>query len=136
MENLLICLNFIVKSNTGQYLFIYFDHKSCTSNIYSCKTIASVVVEMAKTYLEGYDDVVLSSQEQAWAKYMEYLMGGEQRELRVCTWDNPPFVYAQHSHYDNFDNEYFRISGPLYSLIKEAVKKMNTRLIPELFINS
>lgn len=84
---------------------------------------------MAKTYLEGHNDIVVNSAKIAW---MSYLNNREENniepELRVCTWNNPPFVYAQRSHNDNFDNEFFSVSGPLYSLIKEAALKMNSRL--------
>lgn len=85
---------------------------------------------MAKTYLEGHNDIVVNSEKEVWMFYVDGSERGEdsqQSELRVSTWNNPPFVYAQNSHNDNFDNEYFNISGPLYSLIKEAALKTNSR---------
>lgn len=87
---------------------------------------------MANTYLSGYSDVIVNSFKFYLSEHYESLNGKEVPELRVMTWDSPPFLYGTHRSRNLVNNsidEFIQISGPLYSLVKELTSRMNYSLV-------
>lgn len=82
---------------------------------------------MAPNYLGGHNDIILNSQKFGAFAHAMSLSGQEVPEIRVITWNNPPFLFASSRFRDEFDNEYMQISGPLYSLVKEVAARLNYR---------
>lgn len=81
---------------------------------------------MATTYLAGHSDIIVNSQKMSWMEEISAWTGdNEVSELRVSGWNNPPFIQARQAHQDAWGQEYIHVWGPMYSLIREAVKKIN-----------
>lgn len=79
---------------------------------------------MYLSYLVGYNDVVQNDQNNHWSE-LAAEMFGQKSDMRVRAWTNPPYIYGNSVYWDQDNNEYIQVYGPLYSLIKEVVNKLN-----------
>lgn len=85
---------------------------------------------MPQNYLSGSSDVTENSQKVAWADVMAfaYGWGTVPPEIRVATWNEAPFIFAKTiPRLMTNETEKLMISGPLYSLLKEAAARINHR---------
>lgn len=81
---------------------------------------------MVLPYLIGHDDVVVLNRKRlVWLESMNSMVGMEVPVLRVTGWNCPPYAWGSPAYKDEYDNEFFKITGPLYSLMVEAAKMMN-----------
>lgn len=87
---------------------------------------------MANTYLAGHSDLISNSFKFSLSEHSESLIGKEVPELRVMTWNSPPFLYGASLSRDLVNNsveEFIHLSGPLYSLMREVALKLNYSLV-------
>lgn len=87
---------------------------------------------MAHNYLVGTSEIIANSFKFAFSQHLASLYVKEVPELRVMAWNCPPFLYGIKlfdALVNNSTKEFVHISGPLYSLVKEAALRMNYSLV-------
>lgn len=83
---------------------------------------------MSPNYLSGPTDIIVNSHKIAWFDVMTHINGApEAPEIRVTTWNDAPFMFANPMTNYSYWQEFIKISGPLYGLIKESAKRINYR---------